>query len=85
VTQNPVQTLFYNLVSLEQAIRWFGQKESQQQFLISTRAHQINTFDLHRFRYLSSENDPSKADMAEYEAALKNAGCDLAALTYVKK
>lgn len=36
-------------------------------------------------RYLSSENDPSKADMAEYEAALTSSGCDLAALTYVKK
>ncbi|KAF8540571.1 Sec1-like protein [Trichophaea hybrida] len=35
--------------------------------------------------YLSSENDPSKADMVEYETTLKNAGCDLAPLTYVKK
>lgn len=35
--------------------------------------------------YLSSENDPSKADMNEYEAALREAGCDLAPLTYVKK
>jgi hypothetical protein len=40
---------------------------------------------LYRSRYLSSENDPSKVDMAEYETALKNAGCDLAPLTYVKK
>jgi D-ribose pyranose/furanose isomerase RbsD len=35
--------------------------------------------------YLSSENDPSRADMADYEVALKNAGCDLDPLAYVKK
>jgi hypothetical protein len=40
---------------------------------------------LYESRYLSSENDPSKADMVEYETALKNTGCDLAPLTYVKK
>jgi hypothetical protein len=36
-------------------------------------------------RYLTSESDPSKGDMNEYESALKNAGCGLATLTYVKK
>lgn len=35
--------------------------------------------------YLSTESVVSKVDMNEYEEALKNAGCDLAPLTYVKK
>lgn len=35
--------------------------------------------------YLSVETDPSKADIAEYEAALNAAGCFLAPLSYVKK
>ena len=35
--------------------------------------------------YLSVESDPSKADIAEYEAALTAAGCSLAPLSYVKK
>ncbi|KAI5780665.1 Sec1-like protein [Peziza echinospora] len=35
--------------------------------------------------YLSVENDPSRNDMAEYEAALKQAGCDLTPLNYIKK
>ncbi|PUU82110.1 Sec1-like protein [Tuber borchii] len=35
--------------------------------------------------YLSTENDVSRGDMQEYEAALKGAGCDLEPLAYVKK
>jgi len=35
--------------------------------------------------YLSSENDPSRADIGDYETALRNAGCDVASLAYVKK
>ncbi|KAI5851808.1 Sec1-like protein [Tricharina praecox] len=35
--------------------------------------------------YLNSEQDPSKADMNDYETALREAGCDMAALAYVKK
>lgn len=35
--------------------------------------------------FLSTENIVNRGDMLEYEAALKNAGCDLASLTYVKK
>lgn len=31
------------------------------------------------------ENDPPRGDMAEYEAALKQAGCDLTPLDYLKK
>ena len=31
------------------------------------------------------ENDPSKNDMSEYEAALKQSGCDLAPLAYIRK
>ena len=42
------------------------------------------TFFLHTLffsRYLSSESGPSKADMADYEIALKSAGCEMAPLT----
>lgn len=35
--------------------------------------------------YLTSEQDVSRGDMAEYEAALSKAGCDLEALAYLKK
>jgi hypothetical protein len=35
--------------------------------------------------YLSTENDVSRGDMQEYEVALKEAGCDLEPLAYVKK
>ncbi|KAF8456185.1 Sec1-like protein [Terfezia claveryi] len=35
--------------------------------------------------YLSVENDPPKSDMSEYEAALKQAGCDLTPLAYIRK
>lgn len=37
------------------------------------------------YRYLSVDHDPSKSDMSEYEAALKQAGCDLTPLTYIRK
>ncbi|KAK6337517.1 Vesicle trafficking between the ER and Golgi [Orbilia blumenaviensis] len=35
--------------------------------------------------YLSSEQDVTRGDMAEYEAALAKAGCELEPLTYLKK
>ncbi|KAF3922427.1 hypothetical protein AA313_de0205421 [Arthrobotrys entomopaga] len=35
--------------------------------------------------YLSSEQDVTRGDMAEYEAALAKAGCDLEPLAYLKK
>src|SRR5690606_38862623 len=35
--------------------------------------------------YLSIDGDINKADMAEYEQALTAAGCDIAALKYIKR
>ncbi|KAG0633295.1 Sec1-like protein [Tuber brumale] len=74
-----------NFFQIEEAITRQNKTQLLEVINDPERKNPIDKLRMFIIWYLSTENDVSRGDMQEYEAALKEAGCDLEPLAYVKK
>ncbi|RPB04172.1 Sec1-like protein [Choiromyces venosus 120613-1] len=74
-----------NFFQIEEAITRQNKAQLLEVINDPERKNPVDKLRMFIIWYLSTENDVSRGDMQEYEAALKEAGCDLEPLAYVKK
>jgi len=74
-----------NFFQIEEAITRQNKAQLLEVINDPERKNPVDKLRMFIIWYLSTENDVSRGDMQEYEVALKEAGCDLEPLAYVKK